>query len=1046
MGVPLPIIIIGNVVICGFLLLRVLYALFQKLYQESRINSVKRKLVHVILACFGLFRFAWSVVELIQRSPRVLHFFLDTTAMCLFFTAFIIVFFHLLKKLSGWDMSRSTFFLVLALILNMGVYVAILGLTIDLAITHQPSDAPMFKAGSIVIAAYSILNALGFLIIGIRVWRNMSLLNKITRPSLSVDQRRKGGLMIGVTIIACILFFAARLLVFAIKPDYISSNDDTNKFTAYLFGYWLAEVPATMVMLYVMKRSYKSTPLLDDTPYKSGHQTASFVTSTVDGFTLLGDSAGDSRTNQLHRSAFSATDLSSPTRDDSQRFDSGLELRRSLADPRFDSQRFDTELPKLRVEFSVSCQFHIARRPVIALMPHASWKELDRASIERAVDRTEARLKANTYCSFRRTLLFVGDLNTPFFFAVFDNPVDSGDSQTLQYVGEASFTINEAQKARHDTITRDILLLDRRGDVVENNGSITIQIIMEESCVRKKAATITKSYLFSPEEDDLFQLHVREELTESKYTFQCAYQLLKILIPLRHQELVELTRKQAQLGNQYSHRNSLPTFDTGDIFGNMMIGIMEGHEETSTFQWFTNLLQHFTKHFESLQAAAELYKSYSTKPYKGLTYKPSTYKADPSLGFIATNLHSQELQIFPAEKSKRQTANPQPDFRYEFVTFGAPAAHIMKFKHGIRGLQSRWHKALQYLKSKSCEPQQAATLVREVEALNLEIRQRHDVVMCQSVAALVTSFMKQLEMACQMECGARFLDQIGQVGFLFQAESLLSTNGPETGMLEDMDVAIKDLSIFSFVLEDASNFGFNRVRFERVQTDVHPEPREYMPPFEGIPLRITIKLAVPTTNFDKLPENVRQGAPIKVYPLLFTQGINEQQTIANTVGDSSLQEDINKENVILLSAYCKKYEAYLQKIGAKSEIEPMLSELAQIDKIIAMSRREKNVEILSRTADLTRRMLGGRATCCKSAKDRTSMSITWEEARILERHHNLPKSEVADAIQVMRSAGVRRENAFKNIGVDKYAFNQIQIMLFPEIYKPPKGTEGARVT
>lgn len=74
--------------------------------------------------------------------------------------------------------------------------------------------------------------------------------------------------------------------------------------------------------------------------------------------------------------------------------------------------------------------------------------------------------------------------------------------------------------------------------------------------------------------------------------------------------------------------------------------------------------------------------------------------------------------------------------------------------------------------------------MREVEALNLEIRQRHDVVLCQSVAALVTSFAKKLENACRMPTGARFLEQLSEVGFLFQVESLLSTNGAEIGMLE----------------------------------------------------------------------------------------------------------------------------------------------------------------------------------------------------------------------------------------------------------------------
>lgn len=77
----------------------------------------------------------------------------------------------------------------------------------------------------------------------------------------------------------------------------------------------------------------------------------------------------------------------------------------------------------------------------------------------------------------------------------------------------------------------DILICDRRGDAVENNGSISIEIIMvpfyssfflnartkiiiqEEPCVRKKSTTITKSYRIC-EEDDSYKLHMREELTE----------------------------------------------------------------------------------------------------------------------------------------------------------------------------------------------------------------------------------------------------------------------------------------------------------------------------------------------------------------------------------------------------------------------------------------------------------------------------------------------------------------------------------------------------
>jgi len=74
------------------------------------------------------------------------------------------------------------------------------------------------------------------------------------------------------------------------------------------------------------------------------------------------------------------------------------------------------------------------------------------------------------------------------------------------------------------------------------------------------------------------------------------------------------------------------------------------------------------------------------------------------------------------------------------------------------------------------------------------------------------------------------------------------------------------------------------------------------------------------------------------------------------------------------------------------------------------------------------------------------MSITWEQTRILEANHGLPHDQANEMTRVMRSAGVRRENAYKNIGVDKYAFNQFQLMLIPEVYRAPKGTEGARRT
>ena len=42
----------------------------------------------------------------------------------------------------------------------------------------------------------------------------------------------------------------------------------------------------------------------------------------------------------------------------------------------------------------------------------------------------------------------------------------------------------------------------------------------------------------------------------------------------------------------------------------------------------------------------------------------------------------------------------------------------------------------------------------------------------------------------------------------------------------------------------------------------------------------------------------------------------------------------------------------------------------------------------------------------------------------------------------MRVKGVRRENAFKNIGKQKFAFNRFQRSTLPQEYRNPKKTGG----
>mmetsp|Transcript_5601 Transcript_5601/g.8718 ORF Transcript_5601/g.8718 Transcript_5601/m.8718 type:complete len:97 (+) Transcript_5601:1266-1556(+) len=88
----------------------------------------------------------------------------------------------------------------------------------------------------------------------------------------------------------------------------------------------------------------------------------------------------------------------------------------------------------------------------------------------------------------------------------------------------------------------------------------------------------------------------------------------------------------------------------------------------------------------------------------------------------------------------------------------------------------------------------------------------------------------------------------------------------------------------------------------------------------------------------------------------------------------------------------------------------------------------------------------GRVVSCKSAKDRTSMSVTWEQASMLR--HNYVCDEKGeqdnfwDILNLTRTYGVRRSNVLKNTGKVHYAFNSLQRQMLPEYLRPPEATCG----
>nr|XP_056699964.1 phosphatidylinositol 3,4,5-trisphosphate-dependent Rac exchanger 1 protein [Euleptes europaea] len=330
-------------------------------------------------------------------------------------------------------------------------------------------------------------------------------------------------------------------------------------------------------------------------------------------------------------------------------------------------------------------------------------------------------------------------------------------------------------------------------------------------------------------------------------------------------------------------------------------------------------------------------------------------------------------------------------------------------------------------------------LLALLKCTDTDLQLRRDAIFCQTLVAAVCTFSEQLLGALNYrynnngeyeessrEASKKWLEQIAATGVLLNYQSLLSPSvKEERTMLEDIQATLSELDKVAFYFKQLDEcFVANTHVFYHV---------------EGNRQLLKVICYLDSYYFSKLPSRFQNGGSLKLHAVLFTKALENLEGQSQPGGSSleELQQQINSSSLEKVQHYYRKLRAfYLERSNLPTDsntaavkidqlIRPInaMDELCRLMKSFATSKGSQSSSsvsgagLLPISSELCYRLGACQVVMCGTGMQRSTLSVSLEQAAILARSHGLLPKCIMQATDIMRKQGPRVEISAKNLKV-----------------------------